>query len=78
MKKVQVRFSLGGRVINGKAVFPKTIPAGRSGLVKVRVPKKVYKQLAKGRKSGTVIAVVNVASSNATKGANDIRTGLMR
>jgi len=78
VRKITVRYNIGGRVLNGRGTTQATISEGKSAVVKSTVPRNVFRQLVKGRKSGTVTVVVTATSSNGTRNVNDIRSGLLR
>lgn len=62
----RVQSERGGR---GKAQiqYPGELPAGGRGIVKVRLPKRVYKGLAKGRKSGKAVIGLTVETDEGAR-----------
>jgi hypothetical protein len=79
IRKVQVRFNIRNRVFNGIARFNKSnIAAGKTRVIKTKMPRFLYRKLKRGKVSGTVTAGVRVSSNNGTRNAESIRTGLKR
>jgi hypothetical protein len=77
IRRIQVRYNLGGGVFNGKGSSASTVPSGGSATVRSNMPAGLYRRLAGGR-TGTVTAVVTVTSSNGTRVTGSVRTGLRR
>jgi len=71
-------FTVRGNAFRGKVTFrASSFPAGSSTVVRVTVPKRVYRLLKKC-KSGSVNVSVLATSSNGTRNRNTLRNGLRR
>ena len=79
IRKVQVRFNIGGRIFNGVGMFSKKeIATGKTRVTKTTMKRRLYRKLKSGKLSGTVTAVVTATSSNGARDREGIRTGLKR
>jgi hypothetical protein len=78
VRRIQVRYNIGGRVLNGVGTAPSTIGEGRTGTVSSVMPADLYSRLRSDRVSGTVTVVATVSSSNGTLVNSFVRTGLRR
>ena len=78
IRKAAARFTVRGRAVSGKAIFRASeFPAGSSAVIKVKVPKRVYRRLSAG-KSGVISVSVLATSSNGSRNQNTLRNGLRR
>ena len=78
IRRATARYILGGKAFSGKAIFQASpFASGSSAVIKVKVPKRVYRRLGK-KKSGTMNISVLATSSNGTRNQNTLRNGLRR
>ncbi len=79
IQRIQVRFVVRNKVLNGIGQGPSTVAEGQTAPLRVTMPVGLYRELRRGgQTSGTVTFVVTATSSNGTSTTGAIRTGLTR
>ncbi len=78
IRRVTARYTVGGKAFSGREIFPtSTFASGKSAVITVAVPKRVYRRL-RNSKSGTLKLSVLSTSSNGSGNQNTLRNGLKR
>ncbi len=78
IRRATARYIVNGEAFSGKEIFQKsTFASGKSAVITVKVPKRVYRRLDT-RKSGTLNVSVLATSSNGSRNQNTLRNGLRR
>jgi hypothetical protein len=78
IRQIRVRYVIGNKVYNGVGIGPKTVPQGKTVLLRSVMPRGLYRRLKKGKVSGTVTFIVVAKSSEGGRTVTAIRTGLKR